>query len=94
MANMKFFFLKNIWYFIVADWPTGGEDKIKHNGAHRLTNLQFDFHFICFTKKKEPRQEVRLAWISKNGTQHAADVVVTVEVFSPKIYRGRPGNHR
>ena len=33
MANMNFFFVKNSWYFIVAEWPTGGEDKIKHNGV-------------------------------------------------------------
>ena len=31
MANMNFFFVKNSWYFIVAEWPTGpgGEDKKK-----------------------------------------------------------------
>ena len=33
MANMNFFFIKNSRYFIVAEWPTGGEDKIKDNGA-------------------------------------------------------------
>jgi hypothetical protein len=51
MANMNFFFIKNSRYFIVAEWPTGGEDKIKDNGATDLqasnfANLTFIFFFI------------------------------------------------
>ena len=53
MANMKFFFLKNIWYFIVADWPTGGEDKIKHNGATDLQASNFVNPTIILFHKME-----------------------------------------
>ena len=51
MANMNFFFVKNSWYFMVAEWPTGpgGEDKIKHNGATDLRVSNFaSLNFISF----------------------------------------------
>ena len=58
MANMNFFFVKNSWYFIVAEWPTGpgGEDKIKHNGATDLqasnfANLTLIFLFFYYYLK-------------------------------------------
>ena len=56
IANMNFFFVKNSWYFIVAEWPTGGEDKIKHNGATDLqasnfANLTLIFLFFYYYLK-------------------------------------------